>query len=118
MSTAHRVERRVTETFDEYYTAVLDAHKSNENLILYKYKALSDNPAEREVQLKRWMFVEAVDIYTKKSVSPHFSGLRRGHVEFIRQALQRMYELGVHREAACYNALIKVNVKALKQFLP
>lgn len=107
-SKAHRCESRLTELFDAYYEAVVDAHKSNENLILYKYKALSDNPKERDIQLKKWMFTEAVDIYVNKTDSPHQSGLRRGHIEFIRQALQRMNELGLQRELDCYKALLKV----------
>ncbi|XP_045214180.1 evolutionarily conserved signaling intermediate in Toll pathway, mitochondrial-like [Mercenaria mercenaria] len=104
----HRAVDKVTKSFDEYYSAVLEAHKSNENLILYKYREISKDESEREIQLRRWMFNEAVDIYIEKSDSPHASALRRGHVEFISQALQRMRELGVHRELACYKALIKV----------
>lgn len=97
-----------TKSFDEYYTAVIEAHKKNENLVMYKYKELSDNAAVREAEIRRWMFNEAVDIYIEKTETPQASGLRRGHIEFIYQALDRMKELGVNRELACYKALIKV----------
>lgn len=97
-----------SKSFDEFYKAVIDAHKKNENLVLYKYKELSDNSAEREAQIRRWMFNEAVDIYIDKTETPQASGLRRGHIEFIYQALDRMKDLGVHRELACYKALVQV----------
>lgn len=99
---------KVQKSFDTYYAAVIEAHKLDEKLISYKYSQTSDDETERNIEIRRWMFIEAVDIYKQKSETVHHSGLRRGHIEFITQALSRMKDLGVHRDLACYKALIQV----------
>ena len=99
---------KISASFDEYYSAVIEAHKSDDKLVAFKYQEMSDDKTERDIELRRWMFVEAVDIYIQKSDSVHHSGLRRGHIDFITEALSRMKDLGVHRDLACYKALIKV----------
>lgn len=104
----HRQEKKVVKSFDEYYSAVIEAHRNSESLRQYKYRELPEDATESDIQLRRSMFTEAVDIYVEKTDSPHFTGIRRGHIEFTSQALERMRELGVHRELACYKALMKV----------
>lgn len=97
-------------TFNDFYSAVEEANKSIDDLKIYKYLSLSDNPTERDMQIKRWMFVEAVDLYVEKTATPQAAGLRRGHMEFITTALERMKELGVARDIECYKAVIKVGL--------
>ncbi|KAL4240183.1 hypothetical protein ACF0H5_000977 [Mactra antiquata] len=99
---------KATHSFDEFYTAVEESNASLEDLKIFKFLNLSDNPTERDIQIKRWMFVEAVDLYVEKTTTPQAAGLRRGHIEFLTQALGRMKELGVARDIECYKALIKV----------
>ncbi|XP_052784269.1 evolutionarily conserved signaling intermediate in Toll pathway, mitochondrial-like [Mya arenaria] len=90
--------------FQEYYTAVLAEVQSNKRLqMLSNNQEMSKDPVLKERAMKKWIFLEAVEVYLAKN-EEH----RRGHVEFITDALAQMEELGVHRDLSCYKALLKV----------
>ncbi|CAL8325503.1 unnamed protein product [Lota lota] len=68
-----------------------------------------DDLFERDAKTKA-AFGQAIDVFTKRDRR------RRGHVEFIYAALQRMTQFGVERDLAVYNRLLDVFPKEV--FVP
>lgn len=104
-STSHRCFRaKVSQQFDDYYTAIVEATKTSKRfqLLQEKFKDVND-PDEQEILERRWKFIEAVDFYIDQTDST-----RRRHTDFIYDALKQMKKYGVDRDLACYKALIKV----------
>lgn len=97
----------VSQDFDDYYTAVTKAVDTSERFqkLKEKFQSFSD-PDEQERAIKRWKFIEAVDFYVEQNEKS-----QRRHTDFIYDALNKMKQYGVHRDLACYKALIKVGSK-------
>jgi len=94
--------------FQEYYMAIALEAKNNEEMQkLQRDKALKSNedPRMAERAMRKWMFLEAVEVFLENN-GEH----KRGHVEFIFDALKHMEPLGLHRDISCYKALFKVNL--------
>lgn len=99
-----RYDKNQLFSFNEYYNAVQEEVRTNKTVDnLAKVNVKSNDALVKQLEKNKWMFIQAANIYIEKN-----DAYRRGHVEFISDALGCMEKLGIHRDLSCYKALVKV----------
>ena len=91
-----------TEYFDRFYEIVLKESENDSNFALRNIQGANMSDLDKKRAIQRWTFDQVVDIFVKNNLN------RRGHVDFIYEALDRIISLGLQRDMDAYRKLLMV----------